>query len=234
MPRQTFKQELVISLCCSAVVALVMACNSSMKSTHVRGENLASKLTVGTFRHIIPANNNAPLFAALFQTAPSASDVPESFQFTCKFEFDVNLTGSSFLSTVPPGQIVPILGQLNVFPNDTCQSAFSGPQAPQVFWAARTTVTSDAIYQLEPIFHSGTIQSLVVTALTSSSKQVICSDLSDSAPVADGDVVLPYLDPHTNTVTLYNNTSSLGLSCQLSGFPAGDTFLLLSVRFAKV
>ena len=230
MPRHTLKQGFLISL---LVLALAWGCNGS-KTTRVTDEStksLASKLAVGTFSHVIPAspNNNAPLFALMmFQTgAQTRSDVPESFQFTCRFQ-----VGDGFLASVQPGQIVPVLGQLNAFPNDLCQSAFTGAQAPQVFWTMHTTDGS-AIYDVEPIFHAGTVQSLVVTALTSSSQLVRCSDLSDTASVADGDVVLAYLDPHANTVTLYNNTSKLGLSCQLSGFPSGDTYLLLSVRFAK-
>jgi len=228
MPRHTLKQGFLISVCCSLVVALVLGCNVSKTRN---AKNLASKLAVGTFSHVIPASpsHNAPLFALMiFQTgAQTGIDVPESFQFTCKFE-----VGDGFLASVQPGQIVPVLGQLNAFPNDLCQSAFMGPQAPQGFWSTHTSDGS-AIYDVEPIFHAGTIQSLVVTALTSSSQLVRCSDLSNTAAVADGDVVLAYLDPHANTVTLYDNTSKLGLSCQLSGLPSGDTYLLLSVRFAK-
>lgn len=234
MPRHTLKQEFLISLCCSLVLAFVLGCNGS-KTTRVIGENskdLFSKLAVGTFSHVIPASpsHNSPLFALMFQTgAQTGSDVPESFQFTCRFD-----VGSGFLASIQPGQIVPVLGQLNTFPNDSCQSAFTAAQPPQVFWTTHTPVGRDAIYDVEPIFHAGTIQSLVVTVLTSSSQLVRCSDLSDTASVADGDVVLAYLDPYANTVTLYDNTSRLNLSCQLSGFPSGDTYLLLSVRFAKI
>lgn len=233
MPRHTFNRELLMSLCCTAVVAVILACNGT-KTTHMVGassaKSLASKLAVGTFSHIVPASSNPQLFASMFQTgAQTGSDVPESFQSTCSF-----LPADGFLASVQPGQIVPVLPHLNVFPNNTCESAFAAPQPPQVFWTAHTSVSGNAIYDVEPIFHAGTIQSLVVTALTSSSQIVRCSDLSDTGPVADGDVVIAYLDPHANTVTLYDNTSTLGLSCQLSGFPSGDTYLLLSVRFAKV
>lgn len=231
MPRHSFKQNLLISLCCTAVVAVVLACNGT-KTTQIinasTAKSLASKLAVGTFSHIVPASNNAPLFASMFQTTQTASDVPESFQYTCRFD-----VASGFLANLQPGQIVPMIGDLNTFPNNDCDVAFTAPQAPQVFWAMHNN-SGDATYDVEPIFHVGTIQSMVVTALTSSSQVLRCSDLSDTAPVADGDVVLAYLDPHANTVALYDNTASLGLSCQLSGFPAGDTYLLLSVRFAKV
>jgi hypothetical protein len=230
MPRHTFKQEFLISICCSLVVALVLACNGT-KATRVIAsstKNLASKLAVGTFSHIIPASNNAPLFASMFQTSQTPSQVPESFQYTCAFD-----VGSGFLASLQPGQIVPMLGNLNTFPNNDCEVAFTAPQAPQVFWTAQS-LDGDAVYDVEPIFTAGTIQTMVVTALTSSRQVLRCSDLSDTAPVADGDVVLAYLDPQANTVTLYDSTSSLGVSCQLSGFPSGDTYLLLSVRFAKV
>jgi len=85
MHRHTFRQDLLISLCCSAVVALVLACNSTNTPRIASANSLASRLTLGTFSHLIPASKNAPLFAAMFQTAQSASDVPESFQFTCLF-----------------------------------------------------------------------------------------------------------------------------------------------------
>ncbi len=137
------------------------------------------------------------------------------------------------MPNLQPGQIVPMIGDLTSFPNNDCDAAFTAPQAPEVFWQTHNN-SGDAKYNVEPIFHAGTIQSMVVTALTSSSHVARCSDLSDTAPVADGDVVLAYLDPHANTVTLYDNTSKLSLSCQLSGVASGDTYLLLSVRFAKV
>lgn len=226
MPRQTFKQEFLISLCCSLAVVVVLACNST--NTTYSAKSLASNLALGAFSHIVPASNNAPLFASMFQTtSQTASDVPESFQFTCMFlsEQWANWTA---------GQIVPITPLMNAAPANICQNAFTAPQPAQVFWSTLSLNGDLPVYNIQAVFHPGTVQSLVVSAQTTSGQEVRCSDLSHTGPVADGDAVIPYVDPQTYTVTLYNGTSNLGLSCQLSGFPPTARILLLTVRFAKV
>lgn len=230
MSRYTFKQHLLTSLCCSVAFAFILACTGkAVLRTPILGTKAAtisSTWALGTFRHLIPASDNAPVLASFFQSSGTASDVPESFQFTCNFD-------RGFLASLQPGQIVAVAGFLNEYPTNVCNLAFSAPQPPQVFWTNHSPAGT-ANYDVQGVFHAGTIQSLVATALTSSSPEVRCADLTDTAPVGDGDVVLAYLDPHANTVTLYDNTSSLGISCQLSGVPASDTYLLLSVRFVKV
>jgi len=233
MPRYTFKQHLLTSLCCTMAFAFILACTSkTVLPTPIptpilgtKAATISSTWALGTFRHLILPSGNAPVLASFFQASGTGSDVPESMQFTCNFN-------PGFLTSLQPGQIVAVAGFLNEFPSNVCNLAFTAPQPPQIFWTPTSGGTAN--YDVQGVFHAGTIQSLVVIALTSSGQEVRCADLTDTAPVADGDVVMAYLDPHANTVTLYDNTSPLGISCQISGVPASDTYLLLSVRFVKV
>jgi len=74
-------------------------------------------------------------------------------------------------------------------PANHCDTAFTAPQPAQVFWSTLSPNGDLAVYDIEAVFHPGTVQSLVVSAQTSSGQEVGCSDLSHTGPVSDGDAV---------------------------------------------
>jgi hypothetical protein len=223
--------RLLAIACCSVAFAVVFACGTKTRLIAPVGSTFPSSTPsvmrsgLGTFSYLV-LQHSAPVLASFFQVSGTGSDVPESFQSSCNFD-------PGFWGTLQPGQIVAVVGFLNEFPSNTCNAAFAGPQPATVFWTSHAP-NGAANYDVRPVFHSGTVQSLVVTALTSSSHELSCADLTHTATVADGDVVLAYLAPPTNTVALYDNTSPLGISCQISGLATGDTYLLLTVRYTKL
>jgi hypothetical protein len=225
MKKQTFKQQLLTSVVCSAVLGLIVACGGSGHSNLIiqSGEALVSHLfhnsQAGLHSHIVPTSTaNQPIVAAFFQTAaPVQSDTPESFEVTCDFP-------PGFVSGVPLGSIVPFAPTNNGVDQNNCSFAVSQAQPAGI----------GGLSIAQPLFHPGTIQTLVVTGLTSGGAQVRCSDLTTRSPGADKDFVVPYFNPQSNAISMFNNVTQLSFSCSLDGVPAGDTVARLTARWTKL
>ena len=75
-----------------------------------------------------------------------------------------------------------------------------------------------------PIFQDGTISKLVVSGFTittnssggTTGTRFQCTNLSATAPVTDGQLVEPWLDVASGTVTLAVGSTSLPLACSLN------------------
>jgi hypothetical protein len=224
MKKQTFKQQLLTSVICSAILGLIIACGGSGRSNLITqtGElvpHLFHNSQAGSHSHIVPTSTaNAPIMAAFFQTAaPAPSDTPESFEVTCDFP-------PGFIAGLQLGSLVPFAPASSGLDLNNCSFAVSQAQQAGI----------GALAGAQPLFHSGTLQTLVVTGLTSGGAQVRCSDLTTRSPGADKDFVVPYFNPQSNAVSLFNNVTQLSFSCPLDGVPAGDTVARLTARWTKL
>jgi hypothetical protein len=218
MKKLTFKQHLTTSVVCTAVFAIIVACGGGgtgggniITTSQQAVAHLFSKSQPGIHNHVSPASAaSSPVLASMFFFA--ASDIPESIEITCTFN-------AGFIASVPAGSIVPLVPVSGS--SSDCSRFFSVAQP--------TTILT----QLVPLFHSGTAQTLVVNGVTAAGARARCADLTSQTAVADNDLVPAYLNPASNTVTLFNNTTQLGNSCQLT-VPAGDTLASVTVRWAKL
>jgi hypothetical protein len=223
MKTLTFKQHLVTSVACTAIFALIVACAGNGGGNIITSPagklvaHLFHKSQPGAHSHLVPISEaGKPILATLFfpATASTASDIPESFEVTCDFP-------TGFIAGVPAGSIVPFVpnGSGTNDPNN-CSFAVSQPQP--------------GLSGAQPVFHAGTLQTLVVTGVTAGGAQVRCSDLTSQSAVADQDFVVPYLNPQTNAVLMFNNVTQLGFNCLLAGVPTGDPIARLTARWAKL
>jgi hypothetical protein len=214
----TFKQHLVTSAVCTAIIGIIIACGGGRNVT-IGGPpsitnplaHLFSNSQLGYHSHVVPGSSSAsPVLATMFFFA--ASDIPESFQVACTF------TGG-FIATVPPGNIIPLVPVQST--SNDCSRFFS------------TAQPASSLAGLIPLFHSGTAQTLVINGKTAGGVLVRCSDLTNQTAVADNDFVAAWLDPATNTIHLFDNVTQLANSCQLA-VPGGDTLATVTVRWAKL
>jgi hypothetical protein len=215
----TFKQHLVTSAVCTAIIGIIVACGGGHTSI-VGGlpptvnplAHLFSHSQAGYHSHILPgSSSSSPVLASMFFFF-AASDIPESFEVACTFS-------PGFMATVPPGNIIPLIPAQST--GNDCSRFFSVPQP------------ASSLTGLTPLFHAGTAQTLVINGKTAGGVLVRCSDLTNQTAVADNDLVPAYLDPATNTIHLFNNITQLANSCQLP-VPGGDSLSTVTVRWAKL
>ncbi|HEU4414320.1 MAG TPA: hypothetical protein VFT65_06010 [Candidatus Angelobacter sp.] len=225
MKKLTFRQHLITSVVCTAAFAMIVACGgggggniigtvpppSPTPATSLIAHLFHSSQT-GPHSHVVPASAaSSPIMASLFFAA-TPSDIPESIEITCTF-------APGFITSVPAGDIVPLVPVSGG--SSDCSRFFSGAQP------------ASSLTQLAPLFHAGTVQTLVVSGISAGGTRVRCADLTSQVAVADNDLIPAYLTPSTNTITLFNNTTQMANNCQLT-LGAGDTVATLTVRWAKL
>ena len=219
MKKLTFKQHLTTSIICTAIFALVLSCSGGSGRGPIITvgppqalPRLFSQSKPGVHNHVAPSTTTTPVLASMFFFAASPSDIPESLDVTCTFT-------SGFIASVPSGNIVPLVPVTDT--SADCSRFFSVAQP------------ASTLTQLVPLFHAGTAQTLVVSGVTAGGTRVRCADLTSQTAVADNDLVLAYLNPSNNTVTLFNNVTALANNCALT-VPAGDTVARVTVRWTKL
>ena len=82
-----------------------------------------------------------------------------------------------------------------------------------------------------PIFQSGTISKLVVSGLTTASSRIRCADLASTAAITDGQIVEPWLDIASGSITLATGSTNLQVTCSLNTPASNISFV--SVYWAK-
>jgi hypothetical protein len=226
----TFKQHLITSIACSAVVGLIVACGGGSVPVGIGGGGTGgggtgtgptfsaffkSKIQFGQHGHIFQPVKSPVLVAAMFQAGtPTPSDIPESFESSCNIN-------PGLLPVTPPGSIIPLSA---VDATGFCNSSVGAAVPP-----GGNGLLKDA----NPVFHAGTVQKLVVTGRSTTGAQIRCFDLTATASAADGDFLVPYYRPSDNALLLFNGTTQLGFACVLN-VPAGDTVAHLTARWTKI
>lgn len=170
----------------------------------------------GPRSHTLPTSGPHVLAASVFAYyfAATPSDIPESFESVCDFP-------SGFVASVPNGNLVPFLNTNGSSDPNNCSTFFSAAQPGGG--------------SAQPLFHAGTIQTLVVTGVSTNGIQIRCSDLTTTSAASDKDFVVPYYRPSDNSVLLFNGTTQLSFSCPLSPtLTGGDTPQRLVARWQKL
>lgn len=209
MKARSFKQELITSLCCTIVAVSIIACGSKMAQ-------IVTPPATNTFKHLTAAaSSGSRLYKAssnlkamaLFQTAPTPSALQQSFLGKCTFTISGGTTG------IPAGDIMALV--LDRGDENNCQTFFSGAQP-----------------QGSIVIDDGTLGTLVVTADSDTTQNLVCKDLTDTAPVSDSHLVSVWFQPSTNKVLVFQDTTATALTCTLP-VPAGNNVLRISAQFLK-
>lgn len=214
------KKHLIESVVCTvaAVItfSIITACGGSPNPiTNIVGAagRVAARLSIHPKAHssIHPGSGSGGNFlAALFQTAPVASQLPESYEGTCDF------TGDS------PAVLAGGFATLNVPNGEQC--------SPGTVTVSQTLGTDQV--GIEVAF-AGTITTLKISVVTSTNQRFRCVVLNGNAAVNDNDLIQPYYNFTTNTGVIGDGTTQLPISCQVP-IPAGQTAQKLTMEWSKI
>jgi hypothetical protein len=192
----------------------------------------------------LPADSgaNAPLVTMAFQSSPpQPAKIQQSFQgLSCgafqqgsQVNSSVGVSAGFIPLQVMGDPFILVPGPTRVEQLTICSGVFA-----QVGGGANlanrggTPIGGTLSNPGTPMYTDGTLSTLIVTGLTVNGQQIRCSDLTDTAPVHDSDLVQPYFVIETNSVVLAIGSTELPLKCQLN-VPAGDQAGSLSVTWAK-
>lgn len=237
------ENQLMQSVVCTAVFAvvfgIVVSCgHGSMKTTTsimpVPATNNVTGVTLSNNPNLTNAiftTNRGASIASMFNLAFQApqSSLAQSFQGICGFGTnpfgpDPNAAGAH-AEYGNAGFVA-----LNILNYEHSCGPVSGNQE---FTSLPAIGAGDgSAPRGTPIFLSGSISALVVSAITSKGQNISCRDTTSTAAVNDGQMVMPYLRLSDYTVLLGSGSTQLAPSCQLQ-VPTGDDIFKMYVNWAK-
>jgi len=238
----TAKERLVESVTCTAVFAIVFGLIAScggggfVLNLITRGSSSTARILshLSPTTAALPQSSQVPLIAMAFQsTQQQAAQIQQSFQGLSCGAFQpgstVNFSGATtgFIPIEVLGDPFILGGVGNE--QSICGGVFAQLGGGTNLSAAGGTLTNPGVQ----IFTNGTLSTLIVTGISVNGKQIRCSDLTDTAPVQDADLVQPYFVIDSNSVVLAVGSTQLPLTCQLN-IASGDQAGSISVQWAKI
>lgn len=201
------RKDLLTSVICTAVFALVMAAcggnnNPISVISHLPFGGGGHALVSGsrTSAHVMPSGTGIAT-AAFFQTG----------QVNLAQSFDAQCTQYN-LGTVPSGQFVAVPGNSP----GACDFAQTVPD---------TSIG-------KKIHDPGAMTDLVADVILTNNQDVSCVDKTDTVAVTDGQLVRAFFDPNTGKAFVGLNNTATSLGCTVT-IPAGSTIKSIEIGWVK-
>lgn len=216
MRKQSFRQNLITSVACTTVMAIMIACGGASKigitgpGTGTPGNPAAAAVkrivsSAMAGMHIYKSESGVNTMALFTGFAATPAQLQQSFLGKC------NIT----LTSIPSGFMVPLVTDRG--DENNCNNSFSNAQPNR-----GSIVITD-----------GTIGTLIVTADTGDNTSTeVCTDLTNTAPVSDKQFVSAWFRPSDNAVLLFQGTTQLPVTCNVPVGP-GQSVVHISAQFNK-
>lgn len=212
---QSFKQNLIISVVCTSIMGLIMACSGShlqLPLIPTPPDPTVAHFTTGarSNSHIqVKQENGSPLLASLLmQATPTPTPVPlsQSFDALCVNQLDFSL--------VPAGDVIPIA--ISKAGESTCDQFISSP-APTLG---------------KKVHDGGTVANLIVDVTLDDASIVSCEDRVDTSNVTDGQLVQAYFEPDIAKTSVAINGTLSPVSCAVT-IPQARTVAQIEAQWTK-